>query len=100
MKKSLVFQIAHFIKGQFSSFSEALKHAWKVVKLKYRMLNGVVEFSFKKVDGSIRNATGTLQKEFVNYEVKGGHKSNFGVMAYFDIEQGGFRCFKIENLIY
>lgn len=98
--KTLVFNLAHFIKSQFANFSQALKHAWKVAKLKYRMLNGVVEFTFKKVDGSIRNAVGTLQKQFVNYEVKNGNKSSLGVMAYFDVEQGAFRCFKVENLVY
>lgn len=98
--KTLVFKIAHSTRSNFATFGQALKHAWQVAKLKYRMLNGVVEFTFKKVDGSIRNAVGTLQNQFVNYEIKGGNKSSLGVMAYFDVEQNGFRCFKIQNLVY
>jgi hypothetical protein len=97
--KSLVFKTAWQIASNFKSFSEALKHAWQTVKLKYAMLKGVVEFSYRKVDGSIRTAVGTLQGQHVNYEFKGKPSTN-KTLAYFDLEQGAFRSFKIENLIY
>jgi len=97
--KSLVFKTAWQIASDFATFAEALKHAWQLIKLKYAMLKGVVEFSYRKVDGSIRTAVGTLQAPHVNYEFK-GKASTTKTMAYFDLEQGAFRCFKIENFIY
>lgn len=97
--KSLVFKTAWQIASNFATFSKALKHAWQLVKLKYAMLKGVVEFAFRKMDGSIRTAAGTLQAQHVNYEFKGNASTN-KTMAYYDLEQGAFRCFKIENLIY
>lgn len=96
--KTLVFKTAWQLRNSFKTFREALIQAWKVVKLKYKMLNGVVEFTFKKVDGSLRNAVGTLQSRFVNYEFK-GKESSTGVFAYFDIEQNSFRSFRAENLV-
>lgn len=97
--KTLVFKTAWQLRQSFKSFSDALRHAWALIKLKHAMLTGVVEFTYKKVDGSIRNAVGTLQAPHVNYEFK-GKESSLKTFAYYDIEQGAFRCFKIENLIY
>ncbi len=96
--KSLVFKTAWQMRGSYTSFAEALKQAWAVIKLKYKMLNGVVEFTYRKVDGSIRHAVGTLHASYVNYQFKGNQSSN-KTLAYYDLEQGAFRCFKIENLI-
>ncbi|MFC4213492.1 SH3 beta-barrel fold-containing protein [Pedobacter lithocola] len=97
--KSLVFKTAWQIASNFGTFAEALKHAWELIKLKFAMMKGVVEFSYRKVDGSIRTAVGTLQMPHVNYEYKGKPSTN-KTLAYYDLEQGAFRCFKIENLIY
>lgn len=52
----------------FGSISKTLEYAWKVVKLKLKMLSKVVEFSYRKVDGSIRTAIGTLAPAYVDYE--------------------------------
>ena len=97
--KSLVFKTAWQIASNFGTFAEALKHAWELIKLKFAMMKGVVEFSYRKVDGSIRTAVGTLRSPHANYEYKGKPSTN-KTLAYYDLEQGGFRCFKIENLIY
>lgn len=96
--KSLVFKTAWQLNDKFSNFSQALKHAWALIKLKKAMLTKVVEFKYRKVDGSIRTAIGTLQSKFVDYDYKGQVSSN-KVLAYFDIEQNSFRSFKQENLI-
>ncbi len=82
--KSLVFKTAWQMRGSYTSFAEALKQAWAVIKLKYKMLNGVVEFTHRKVDGSIRHAVGTLHASYVNYQFKG----NAVCMVEFDEEQG------------
>jgi len=95
--KSLVFKTAHQLRDQFTSWSKCLAYAWQLVKLKYRLLSGVAEFSFYKVDGSIRKAKGTLKSNYFNYEPK-GQKPNHSTFTYFDLEKNSFRCFKIENL--
>lgn len=97
--KSLVFKTAWQIAKNFNSFSDALVYAWKVVKLKLKMLKKVVEFQYKKVDGSIRTAIGTLAPTHVDYEYKGNSSTN-KVFTYFDIEQNAFRCCKVDNLIF
>lgn len=94
--KTLLFKIAHSIKSSFNTFGQALKQAWKIIKLRMKMKFRNVAFSFKKVDGSIRNAVGTLN---ISYESKGGKAINYGVINYFDTEVNGWRSFKAENLI-
>lgn len=98
MNKSKLFHIAHSIRHQFNSFGEALKKAWQVLKLRAKMKKQIVSFSFKKVDGSIREAVGTLRADLLP-EIKGNsNKVNHSVMAYWDFSVNGFRSFKIENL--
>ncbi len=57
--KTKLFKIAHAIKAQFATFGEALKQAWRIIKLQSRMMVGNASFKFRKVDGSIREAVGT-----------------------------------------
>lgn len=97
--KSQLFKIAHAIKANFNSWSEALRHAWKVIKLKSKMKNGEVKFQFRKVDGSIREALGTLNITIEKGENNRSKTPNHGQIAYFDLQAGGFRSFKAENLI-
>lgn len=55
------------LKSATMSWSECLKQAWAVLKLKLAMKKRVVEFYFQKVDGSIRQAFGTLQESLIDY---------------------------------
>lgn len=95
--KSRLFNIAWSVADKFDTFSEALTYAWKVIKLQWSLLCGTISFSYKKVDGSIRKAVGTLD---VSYERKTDKPSNKNVFTYWDIECGMFRGCKIENLIF
>lgn len=96
--KSILFHRAHLIAKQTKvNFSSALRKAWAVLKLANQMKEEIVEFAFKKVDGSIRLAKGTLKS---NYESKKIRPFNTGVQTYFDVEVNDFRCFKVENLIF
>lgn len=97
--KSLLFTIAHKVKSNFANFSDALKYAWRVIKLRAILTREVVSFKFRKVDGSIREAVGTLKSEFLPAS-KGTGKSNAGVFTYFDVEKQEFRCAKIDSLIF
>lgn len=95
--KTKLFKIAHAIKAQFANFGEALKQAWKIIKLQARMMVGNVSFKFRKVDGSIRETVGTLT---VKYESKcNGKPMPVDSMMYYDTEANGFRSFKVFNLV-
>ncbi|HIX87191.1 MAG TPA: DUF2693 domain-containing protein [Candidatus Parabacteroides intestinigallinarum] len=82
------------------SFSESLKRAWMLLKLKAQMRRRTVQFFYQKVNGEIRQAFGTLRDEVINPITKGnGRKPNESLFTYFDTEKGGFRSFKKFNLI-
>ena len=76
--------------------SDAMKQAWMQFKLRAKMTKGVVEFTFKKVDGTLRKAWGTLLNVPAT---KGVRTSPRGCQTYWDIEVQSWRCYRIENLI-
>lgn len=58
-----------------------------------------VRFCFKKKDGTIREALGTMQKSVIP-EIKGtGRPLNFDLQLYYDLDCKSFRSFKKANLI-
>lgn len=82
------------------SFSECLKRAWLLLKLKLQMKQRTVQFFYQKVNGEIRQAFGTLKDDVIDDNVKGtGRKPNENLFTYFDTERGEFRSFKKFNLI-
>ena len=88
-----------FIKKYGLTISEALKKAWANIKLHARMLNGIVEFHFMKVDGSVRQAFGTLKAELTPELVGSDRRRSADCQTYFDTEKSEWRCFKRVNLI-
>lgn len=94
--QSKVMRMAWDLRHLFSSFSEALKKAWAIVKLKRDMSNGEVRFKFRKVNGEIREAVGTLN---VEYERKGTGHATEETVSYWDVISNGFRSFKVTQLI-
>lgn len=102
VNKSKLFKIAHAIikKGEAASFSEALKSAWKAIKVYARLLVGKVEFTFKKVNGEVRHAVGTLYNlNYVRKTTGEGDAKNADVIPFWDCEKGAFRSFKAATLI-
>lgn len=98
MKRRL-FYIAWSIVDQFESFSEALAHAWKVIKLQWALCTeAVVKFKYKKVDGSIREAKGS--NESLPYVPNANRKTNYGVLVYFDLDAQAFRSAKVSNILF
>lgn len=89
-----------FVKRNGYSLSEALRTAWANVKLKARMQSGIVRFYYRKVDGSIREAFGTLAERLVP-PTSGNdtRKKNDTIQTYYDTEIGEWRCFKVANLL-
>ena len=99
MRKQVMSSAWELVKSAGLTLSEALKKAWKAVKLKSKLLSGIVEFSFTKKDGSIRKAIGTLDLALFDYESKGSQKDNYKSVAYYDLDANGFRSFSIGSLI-
>lgn len=69
-------------------------------ELKSLLKQGPVDFSFRKKDGSLREAKGTLELSNVPIESqpKGG-KGPTGVI-FFDLDKNGWRCVSLESEIY
>lgn len=88
-----------FVKKNGMNLSEALKVAWLNIKLKAQMQTSIVKFHFQKVDGSIREAYGTLQMSVLPATKGTGRKANETLQTYFDTEKQEYRCFKKANLI-
>lgn len=89
-----------FVKRNGYSMSEALKTAWLNMKLKASMKEHIVKFYFQKVDGTVREAWGTLNENLMP-DITGAdrRKKNDTVQVYFDTERQEFRCYKKANLI-
>ena len=88
-----------FVKVQGMSMAEALKCAWCNFKVRTAMHSRIVKFYFQKVDGSIREAYGTLKSDIVPLTQDSGRKPNPSVQVYYDTEKASWRCFKRANLL-
>lgn len=98
--RSIMQMAWQFVKRNGITLAEALKKAWQVFKLKAQMMKGIVRFYFRKVDGTIREAYGTLRADLMP-EIKGedNRRKNDTVQTYFDTEKQEFRCFKLANIV-
>lgn len=98
---SEIMQMAwQFVKRNGYSMSEALKVAWANFKLKMAMKSRIVRFYFLKVDGSTREAFGTLADGMIP-AIAGTdmRKPNDTIQTYYDTEKQAWRCFKRANLL-
>ena len=98
--RSIMTMAWQFVKRNGINLSDALKKAWQVFKLKAKMAKGIVRFYFRKVDGTIREAYGTLRADLMP-EIKGDdtRRKNDTTQTYYDTEKQAFRCFKLANLV-
>ena len=87
-----------FVKKNGFTMSEALKCAWANIRLRAQLQKRICKFYFQKVDGSLREAYGTLKSELVP-ETKGEKETNDTCQVYYDTEKQEWRCFKKANLI-
>ena len=70
-------------------------------ELRQMMKEGKVTFQYKKNDGSIRQAVGTLKDELITKKSSGGpcYPKECGYSVYFDVEKDGFRVYAESQLI-
>ena len=118
MLQSWTMQLAHYLADEENlPWSDALKLAHLNCSLLFNLGRGRVTFAYKKGDGVLRGASGTLcrkaswsyddylkEKEnsgiLENEETNKKHTSdNIGTFRYWDINKRAFRSFKAKNLI-
>lgn len=69
--------------------------------LKSKLQSGVAHFTFLKKDGTIREAWGTTSHNLMKASINGNGISRDAVncVCYWDVQKGGFRSLRFENLI-
>ena len=78
------------------------KRSKDLARLKRLLKNGVVEFSYKKKDGSLRTAKGTLKDELLpEIDKDDERKRNLSkdCFYYFDLKKDDYRCFLRDNFV-
>lgn len=73
-----------------------------IKEFKESLRNGVVEFSYEKKDGTIREAKGTLNSEVYGEENKPkgtGFEVPENIVKYYDLDKEGWRSFNFDKLI-
>ena len=78
----------------------------EIMLLQEKMMEQAVKFQFRKKDGSVRDAVGTLKRTLMRqedgslWEPKGESKPEpAGVVRYFDLEKLMWRCFTVTEFI-
>ena len=97
--RELMLEAWQLVKRLGMTMSEAMKASWLHYKLKSAMHKGIVKFYFQKVDGSIREAYGTLKSDLCPDTKGTGRKSSALVQTYYDAERKDWRSFKVANLL-
>ena len=87
-----------FVKRNGFSISQALITAWKNAKTSRKMRMGIAHFWFRKINGEIREAFGTL-KDGIVPQTNGNHRDNPTLQTYYDTERQDWRCYKIANIV-
>lgn len=81
---------------------DGISKALLVEQLKKKLRSGqIVKFAYLKSNGDIRVAHGTTNVDFVKDKIRGwgDSRENYATSAYYDLEKGGWRSFRWENLI-
>lgn len=80
-----------------ASWRECMLKAWQLYRLTKQMREGMVRFVYRKTNGEIRHAVGTL----VGFPTQGRRitKPSYKTITYWDVTRGAFRCFRTENLM-
>ena len=103
MRKSMqqIMQLSwQFIKRNGYSKSEALHTAWLNFKLRAEMTKKIVKFYYKKVDGTLREAFGTLKEGLIPaIGSNDNRRKNDTLQVCWDTEKVEWRCFKKANVL-
>ena len=80
-----------------------MEHVIDSTKLKELMSDGIVEFSYEKLNGDLRDASGTLNAAYIqdhNGTPKGTSQYDIpeDTLRYFDTVSNGWRTCKIDRI--
>lgn len=95
------------LRGKQLDASNALKYAWWFESFRKKLHNGVYRFSYFKLDGSIREARGTLDLSRIpakNHPIPltdspDVRRENYETFVYYDLDAKCWRSFRLENFI-
>ena len=104
---SFRFRLAYWLMDEYMmTRKEAFAKAGLTVNILRGLGEGIVEFSFKKDDVSVRKARGTLcngiSEVFDDYEYKTDRKEGADIrdeFTYFDLGRQAFRTFKASRIL-
>ena len=96
----IVFLVVIALLATNKKLVETLKNIYKIEELRKR----IVRFSYRKTDGTIREAIGTLKPGVLTMlsassKSKPRSQGNRGCVVYFDLDREDWRCFCLENFI-
>ena len=92
------------LRGQSITSSQALKYAWWFESFRAKLASGVYRFSYLKIDGTIREARGTLDlsripQDQLPKDTAVNHVPNYETVNYFDLDAASWRSFRLDNFI-
>ena len=92
---------ANVIARRTGSAAMGVVKAQMIDLLKAKLQSGVAHFIYMKKDGSIREAWGTCSGQLMKATQNGRGLSGdmVNTIKYWDIEKGGYRSLRYENLI-
>lgn len=91
------------ILGRTQDAIMAVGKAMMIENLKTKMANGIAHFAFKKKDGSIREAWGTIQENIAAAKTNGNgvSREDYATCAFIDVEDGmKWKSFRWESLFW
>ena len=99
--KTKTVQRAEVIAKRTGNIAEGFLKSQMIDLLKEKMKNGVAHFVFKKKDGEVREAWGTICHNLMKANISGtGYSGDMvNTVKYWDVEKGGFSSLRFENLI-
>lgn len=83
------------------NLNQSLQTSVLIEKLQFQLMNGTTHFIYRKTNGELREAFGTLLSRTIERNINGrGYPRKLdGLQVYFDIEEQEWRSFRYENLI-
>lgn len=98
--KEIMSEAWNYVRRNGYNMSEALKTAWANFRLRQQMKVRIVRFYFRKINGEIREAWGTLAENLIPATSgTDNRRKNDTVQVYYDTEKADWRCYKKANLL-